>query len=231
MERRLSVAINLLSLVILVWIGWQIHGYPSVDRVTVRASKAAIPSEPIALANGGVAVGSDDAPVVMVEYLDFVCPFCRRFAAEVQLVLQREYIDNGVVQLVIRQFPLDIHATARGAAEAVLCAQRQGAFLPFHDRLFQDEAGFDAVGLQTIAADLGLDGPGFERCLTDRHVAADVERDLTSARDLGVSGTPTFFIGIRQAGGMLKVLERIGGARPLQDFRIAIERIRESLTE
>ena len=231
MERRLSVTINLLSLALLVWVGWELHSGRRVERVTVRASEAALPSEPIALANGGVAIGSDDAPVVMVEYLDFVCPFCRRFAAEVQPVLQREYIDNGVVQLVIRQFPLDIHATARGAAAAVLCAQRQASFLPFHDRLFRDDAGFDATGLQAIAVDLGLDGPRFETCLADRHVAADVERDLATAKDLGVSGTPTFFLGIRQSGRMLKVLERIGGARPLQDFRAAIERIRESLTE
>jgi predicted DsbA family dithiol-disulfide isomerase len=135
--------------------------------------------------------GSPDAPVQIVEFSDFECPFCRRAEGTVRAVVAKY---QGKVSLAYRDFPLSaIHASAQQAAEASRCAAEQGRFWPYHERLFANEA-LDVKALKTYARDVGLDASKFDACL-DLHRQRDaVDRDLQQGRLAGVSGTPTFFI-------------------------------------
>jgi predicted DsbA family dithiol-disulfide isomerase len=135
--------------------------------------------------------GAPDAPVQIVEFSDFECPFCRRAESTIRAVVAKY---QGKVSLAYRDFPLSaIHSSAQQAAEASRCAAEQGKFWPYHERLFSNEA-LDVKALKTYARDIALDGSRFDACL-DLHRQRDaVEHDLQQGRLAGVSGTPAFFI-------------------------------------
>jgi protein-disulfide isomerase len=154
----------------------------------------------------GPARGPADAPVTIVEFSDYQCPFCRRVEPTVKQVLER-YGDR--VRFVYRHFPLDrIHPQARGAAEAAACADDQERFWEFHDRLFADGSQLDAKSLESYAGELGLDVPRFQKCVAEGRFRDLVERDAAEGRRAGVSGTPAFFI-----NGV-----KLSGAQPLDQF-------------
>ena len=146
--------------------------------------------------------GKPDAPVVIVEFSDYQCPFCKRFAEETLPALQR-YIDEGTVRLVYVDFPIDqIHPQARAAAQAAYCAAEQGgpeAYWQMHDVLFaaQDQwAGKEDVVsvLADLAERAGLDGEALRTCVESGRFAERVQQGLEEGTRLGVSGTPTFFV-------------------------------------
>jgi protein-disulfide isomerase len=136
--------------------------------------------------------GSVDAPVTLLEYGDFECPHCGRAAAVVEEVLA-QYPDD--VRFVFRHLPLpDVHANAALAAEAAEAAAAQGAFWPMHDTLYAHQDALQTADLVGYAADLGLDAKRFERDLRGGRFGPRVARDVNSAEEAGVAGTPTFFI-------------------------------------
>ncbi len=142
--------------------------------------------------DGAPAKGPASAKVTIVEFSDFHCPYCRSVQPTLSELLTK-YGDR--VRLVFKNFPVDtLHPTARKAAEAAWCAQQQGKFWPFHDRLYL--AGQDATPgtLSKIAGDAGLDTAKFTACSTGQEAAHAVDIDLEQARKLNLSGTPTFFI-------------------------------------
>lgn len=159
----------------------------------------------------GPSLGPEDAPVTIVEFSDYQCPFCRRADPVIQQVLERY---PSEVRFVFRNFPLDrIHSLARGAAEAAACANEQGHFWEYHKGLFAAGAKYDAESLEQLASDTGLDLEAFRTCVKERRFQADVEADVAAGRKAGVTGTPAFFVnGIR-----------IKGARPLEDFVAIID--------
>ena len=153
----------------------------------------------IALAPPRVDVGADDdpfmgpqdAPVTLVEFSDFQCPYCRR----VQSVLKRLMTAyHGQLKLVFRDFPLrQIHPEAQKAAEAAQCANDQGQFWQYHDRLFAaTELGVEH--LKQYAVELGLDAEGFNACLDSEKYRQEVQDDIDDARAVGVNATPSFFV-------------------------------------
>jgi protein-disulfide isomerase len=153
----------------------------------------AVPTE------GAPALGPDDAPVVLVEFLDFRCPYCRQTYTEVLPKIREKYPEK--VRIVVRHLPLEIHPVAPGTARASVAAFRQGKFWDFHDALFENE---DSVGRQRfveIARKIGLDVDRFQKDLDSPEVAKVVEDDLALSRSLGVSGTPGFFINGRYLHG------------------------------
>jgi protein-disulfide isomerase len=160
----------------------------------------------------GASMGPDDAPVTIVEFSDYQCPYCSRAEPVVQQVLERY---PSQVRFVFRHFPLEqIHPLARGAAEAAACANEQGRFWEFHGKLFASGAKLDAESLQQYASDLELDLEAFQACVDERRFQAAIEADLVAGRQAGVTGTPVFFVnGIRMSG-----------ARPLEDFVSTIEK-------
>lgn len=159
----------------------------------------------------GPARGPENAPVTLIEFSDYQCPFCRRAEPTVRQVLQQY---EGKIRFVFRHFPLDrIHPQARGASEAAACAAEQGKFWEYHDALFAPDAQLDRPGLETAAAKTGLDAAAFKACVDERKTKALVETDVREGEAAGVSGTPAFFIN----GIPLR------GALPLEEFKKVID--------
>lgn len=138
--------------------------------------------------------------------------------------MKTAYIDTGQVRFAVREMPLEaIHPFAFKAAEAAECAARQGQFWKMHDLIFADQRKLDVESLQAHAKAIGLDGTTFAACLSGS-ASAKVREDMKSAAALGVMGTPTFFVGIVQADGKLKVLQPFSGALPIDQFKAVIEK-------
>ena len=156
------------------------------------------------------AKGPTDAPIVLVEYSDYECPFCARAQASVQQVLQT-YGDK--IRHVYRDFPLAMHSNANRAAQAGQCASEQGQFWEFHDVLFENFRALGSENLQGYATELGLDLALFNSCLESGRHADGVNADLASGQANGVSGTPAFFI-----NGRL-----LSGAQPFGAFKKIID--------
>lgn len=160
---------------------------------------------------GFYARGPADAPITIVEFSDYQCPFCRRWHEEVSQDLFEAY--PGKIRLVYRNLPLtSIHPDAFSAAEAALCAGDQDAYWQYHDKLFSGELFGTGVYLQ-YARELKLNLTAFEACLKDRTHQAAIQADSDFATNLGVRSTPTFFV-----NGLAIV-----GAQPLEVFKQVID--------
>jgi protein-disulfide isomerase len=155
--------------------------------------------------------GPEDAPITIVEFSDYECPFCQRWYQEVWLRLREEYADQ--VRLVYRDFPLTNHPNAIPAAEAANCAGEQGKYFQFHDLLFGGSRGLSNESYLAYAQQIELDQQEFKTCLDERRYQSEVDADLQWAVELGVSSTPTFFI-----NGIPLI-----GAQPYEVFKQVID--------
>jgi protein-disulfide isomerase len=153
--------------------------------------------------------GNEQAPVTIIEFSDYECPFCKRAEPTVKKVLDT-YGDK--VRLVYRHYPLEFHATARPAAEASACAAAQGKFWEYHDKLFSSSDLSDAK-LKSLAGEVGLDQAKFDECFAKKQFKADIDKDMADASSVGVSGTPAFFINGRM----------LSGAQPFEKFKEIID--------
>lgn len=156
------------------------------------------------------ALGPVDAPIEIIEFSDFNCPYCRKFHVETFPLLMAAYPDQ--IRFVYRDFPVT-SAESYVAAQAANCASRQAAYWEFHDALFSGEFGLGREAYEGYAERLGLDVEALGACLDEGAEAAEVESDARAAAALGVNGTPTFFI-----NGIPLV-----GAQPLISFRSVID--------
>ena len=161
--------------------------------------------------------GNKDAPVTIVEFSDFQCPYCSRARPTVNKV-REAYGDK--VRIIFRNFPLSIHPQALKAGEAASCAAEQGKFWEMHDRLFANQAKLQVPDLKEHAAALGLDAAAFAQCLDSSRHTADVQKDLEAGAGYGVSGTPSFFINGRP----------LVGAQPFEGFAQVIDDELERVT-
>jgi len=143
-------------------------------------------------------LGPSDAPVTIVEFSEFQCPYCARVAPTLKRLLER-YPDK--LRLVFRNFPLASHKQAGRAAEAAACANEQGKFWEMHDRLFENQRMLLDSDLKRHALQLGLDLEVFDRCLASRRYFVRWQQDLTDGTGYGVSATPTFFVNGRMISG------------------------------
>lgn len=171
------------------------------------------PAEPevrtVVLGNAPVK-GPKNAPITLVAYSDFECPFCARAVPTLQ-GLEEKY--KGKLRIAFKHQPLPFHTHARLAAIASLAAHEQGKFWPYHDVLFAHQRELDPASLERHAQKLGLDMKRFKAALGSKKLAAQVDADIAEAKALGVSGTPTFFI-----NGRILV-----GAQPLEAFQRVID--------
>ncbi len=168
-------------------------------------------------------LGRADAPVTIVEFSDYQCPFCQRFFATTLSAIKKQYVDTGKVRYVFRDFPLDqLHPQARKAAEAVHCAGEQGKYWQMHDILFQNQSALAPRQLAEHARKVGVDGAKFEECLSSGRHTARVARGLIDGAAVGVQGTPTFVVGKTNAGEVVEGTP-IRGAQPLETFRRIID--------
>lgn len=169
----------------------------------------------------GHAMGDPSAPVVITEYSDFQCPFCRRFHDETLPLLVRDYVAQGTVYFTYRHFPVvdgGLGGESHRAANAAVCAARQNRFWEYHDILFANQTGenignFTANRLTAMAETIGMDMAAFEECLASGTADDEVEIDKASAIDLGMNSTPSFVI-----NGQV-----VTGAQPYEVFQSAIE--------
>lgn len=161
--------------------------------------------------------GNEDAPVTMVEYADFQCPFCGKFAREVEPELIERYVESGRLKIEWRDFPY-LGQESANAALAARAAHEQDKFWEYHDALYRDQVSlnsgaFSDENLVAFAEEAGLDVEQFESDLTSGKYERAVSQDLQEGQRLGISGTPTFFINDRM----------LVGAQPIEAFEEAIE--------
>lgn len=157
-------------------------------------------------------IGPEDAPITIIEFSDYECPFCQQWHKEVYDQLLEAYPDE--IRLVYRDFPItSIHPNATSAAYAANCAREQDAFWEYHDKLFDTELGLNTEAYLEYASQLGIDTEAFSECLDSGRYEEEVQADFDFAANLGVRSTPTFFI-----NGIAVV-----GAQPFEVFQQVID--------
>ena len=172
--------------------------------------KLDLPQPRIQVAAEGPARGPKDAPVTIVEFSDFECPYCGAAHDTVEQVMNTY---AGKVRLVYRQFPLNFHPHAAKAAEASLCAADQGKFWEFHDVLFKNQKKLEPADLKAHASEVGMDAQKFSQCLDSGDKKKAVDADQQAGLAAGVGGTPAFFI-----NGIF-----LNGAQPIDEFKKVID--------
>ena len=193
--------------------------------VQPRAAQApaAPPSRVRASVADGPVLGRSDAPVTLVEFSDYQCPFCQQFFQNTLPALKRDYIDTGKVRYVFRDYPLDqIHPQARKAAEAAHCAGDQGKYWEMHDLLFRNQRALTLPELANHARAIGLDANAFDGCLASGKHAAKVSKGLEDGLAAGIQGTPGFVIGTTEPGPSVEGAA-VRGAQPADVFRRLID--------
>jgi protein-disulfide isomerase len=170
---------------------------PALTR-QLKAEVLLLPLRTEVSADDDPSLGPAQAPVTIVEFSDFECPYCARAVPVVHKIRER-YTDK--VRVVFRDFPLSMHKKAALAAEAATCAQQQDRFWPLHDRLFAMQSKLELESIKEAAAAVGLEPRAFEECLKSGRAAAEWRKDVEDARSYGVSGTPTFFVNGRMVTG------------------------------
>ncbi len=170
--------------------------------------------------------GDPDAPITIIEFSDFECPFCSRFYQNTLPAIEKNYIDTGKAKLVYMDLPLDnLHKNARLAHIAAECADDQGKFWEYHDMLFGTQAEWRGMTsdihrtfLRQHAFDMGLDMEKYDLCLESPDILKEIEEDSLEAARNGAPGTPTFFIGTEKDG-----FEKLVGAKPYASFQKALD--------
>lgn len=204
--------VNLYGLVNLYKVGVGAPAAPSAPAQGTQPS--AQPSEPVEVSMDDDPVkGDPDAPITIIEFSDFECPFCGRFYTGALPQIIENYIDTGKAKLVYRDYPLSFHPNANKAAEAAECADEQGKFWEMHDKIFENQGSLSTANFKAWAADLGLDTDAFNSCLDNGDMADEVAKDLSDGQAAGVSGTPTFFV-----NGV-----KLVGAQPYANFKQVID--------
>lgn len=167
-------------------------------------------------------LGDPNAPVTMIEFSDYGCPFCRAYSTSAFNTIKQRYVDTGQVYYVFKDFPiLTLHPQASLAAQAAECAGVQGKYWDMHNQLFAAPKEWDGNSPETAqnsfrryAAAVGLEPTAFDQCITGAQFADDVQLDFSEGRGLGLTGTPTFII-----NGKL-----LTGARPVEQFVQILDR-------
>jgi protein-disulfide isomerase len=195
-----------------LFVGYQVWSVPIVD-VTPVAADAGSQRVEIPIYADDAVLGSSDAPVTIVEFSDYQCPYCRSYHNETFKRILAEYGD--VIQYVYKDLPLEqIHPEAAPAANAAHCAGEQDAFWNYHDLLFSNQQGFGFDAYITYANALELDMPAFITCLEENRYLDTISADIQILVDLGAPiSTPTFFINGQY----------LAGAQPFSEFARLIE--------
>ena len=168
------------------------------------------PRVEVAVADGTPARGPADAPIVMIEYTDFQCPFCTRVQPTLDALMKRY---DGQIRHVFKNLPLPMHAEAQLAGAASLCAQDQGKFWEYHDWLFANQRTLNRDSMVAKSGDFGMDVEVFTECIDRGAYIATVRADMAEANSFGITGTPGFLINGRV----------LTGAQPIEEFEAIID--------
>ncbi len=166
-------------------------------------------------------LGSKDAPITIVEYTDYQCPFCQRFHVTAFPELKKAYIDTGKVRFFSKDMPLDFHPNAMRAALAARCAGEQGKFWQLRDTMGANPNSLDIEHIMNFASDLKLDTTVLRACVDSEKYKEPVQRDVLEAMKIGANGTPTFIVGKSVGEGVDG--ELVVGALPFQMFDMKLK--------
>ena len=188
-----------------------------------RAAQPAAPPEgPVRIAlDGAYVLGRPDAPVTMVEFSDYECPFCRQYHMASFEKIKRDYIDTGKVRYVSRDLPLDFHPHAKPAAKAARCAGEQGRFWEMRRALIVNGNALGPQLMAGLARELKLDEAAFGECVASTRYDKAIADDVSAAAAVGISGTPTFVVGRSDAAGVEG--QKVIGAQPVASFEERIQ--------
>lgn len=189
-------------------------------------SGTGIRPESVTVSAVGETLGAANAPVTIVEFTDFQCPFCGRHATETFPLIRQKYITTGQVRYILRDFPLSqIHPFALPAARAARCAGADGTdkFWAFHDSLFAHQKEISALYFSTLARETGLYTKAFSACTASKKYDAAIAADAAAASKAGFDGTPGFVVGRTRSDGKVTGIA-IRGAYPIDRFDEAIAR-------
>lgn len=200
----------------------------------VKALRGDIKSRPVNVAKaeklkslvikGSPTIGDSNAQVVIVEFSDYQCPYCKRHFTQTFSEIEKQYVDTGKIQYAMKQYPLGFHAKARGASTAALCGERlkSGSYFDFHSSIFNGTTALNQSAYLALAKDLGLSQSKFESCLNDPAISKIIDTDMQQGESVGVSGTPAFLIG-KIKDGKLVDGRLISGARSFSSFASTID--------
>jgi len=167
-------------------------------------------------------MGRDDAPVTIVEFTDYQCPFCRKYHTENFAQLKKNYIDTGKVRFVSRDLPLGFHANAQRAAEAAWCAGEQKKYWELRDTMINNASDLSADAILRYAQSNALDIPSFKTCSDSGKYKAEIQKGIADAGALGINATPSFVIGKTTKDAMDG--DRVVGAVPESVFESEIQK-------
>jgi len=174
---------------------------------------------------GAPALGPADARIAFVEFSDYECPYCIRHFRQTMPQIDANYIKTGKIRYVFMDWPVDqLHPEAIKAHEAGHCAGEQQRFWQMHSRLFGPPGSHSTETLTALAQDAGLNVPAFSACLASGRTTASIRATARIAEGFGASGTPSFFLGIRDpATDTVRVLQGLAGAQPYEEFARVID--------
>ena len=196
-------------------------------KTLLKSRPAAAPGEPqnvVLNIDKAPFKGNKNAKLTLIEFSDYQCPFCSRHVQQTLPQLEKDYIKTGKVKYVFFDFPLDFHKNAFRAAEAADCAGEQGKFWQMHDLLFANQKALEPTDLTNYAKELKLDTSKFQKCLDSGKYANEVKKDIEIGQKAGVTGTPSFFLGVTNPKDPnVKAIKVIKGAQPFSNFKEAID--------
>ncbi|MCU7811082.1 MAG: DsbA family protein [Candidatus Thiodiazotropha sp. (ex Notomyrtea botanica)] len=181
---------------------------PTTAKVSIKDSKS---------------MGSAEAPVTVVEFTDYQCPYCLRFVQQTFPKLKKEFIDTGKVRWVVRDLPLGFHKNARKAAQAAHCAGDQGKYWQLHHVLFANAKRLEEINLPKYAQQIRLDTTTFNNCLASGKHLTQIDQSSRDAGSVKITGTPTFVVG-KSANDFIEG-NRIVGARDYKAFETEITKL------
>jgi protein-disulfide isomerase len=175
--------------------------------------------------DGFAMLGSKDAPLTMVEFTDYQCPFCQRFHVATFGELKKNYIDTGKVRFYSRDMPLDFHPNALRAAQAARCSAEQGQFWSLRNLMGANPDKLDLEHILGFATDLKMDTTKLRTCVESEKYKNSVETDVMEAMKIGATGTPTFVVGKSTPEGVDG--EVMIGAQPYQMFDAKLKELQK----
>jgi protein-disulfide isomerase len=181
--------------------------------------------------SGAPTQGAQNAKLTLVEFTDYQCPFCKQHVQTTLPQLEKAYVSTGKLRYLLRDFPLEaLHKHAQQAAEAALCAGDQNKYWQMHDKLFANQQALDLENLSNYAKAIGLKKSSFKECLTTGKYAETVRRNSEDGHKLGITGTPSFLLGVSD-GNKVKNVRLIVGAQPFPVFKQEIDEISKEIVK
>lgn len=162
-----------------------------------------------------------DQGAILIEFSDFECPYCLRFANDIHPQIRDDFVRSGTLRYAFLNLPLPIHPSAMLLARAGVCAHQQGEFWAMHDALFEEQPK-STRAVRSVAEFLGLDAMVFDECLESPSTQEAIDQDVFVAESLGITGTPAFGLGRLDEDGNVSLVMMISGAQPFDVFEDAI---------